>query len=127
MLPVSAAPLPASDTDETAWDINLAGPERRAFPRRAPETPCWLRVEGRRGLRVGTALLRDVSRQGAGLLSLRPLEVGEQVYLQPLTRRRKVALFSAVVVHVTPADGGWLCGCDFLEPLDDDELKHWLA
>jgi hypothetical protein len=72
-----------------------------------------------------TAITRDISFVGVGLLQSRPLEQGQQIVLR-LPRGLKPALFMLCnVMHVRPlADGLYVIGIEFISvaPIKEEEL-----
>jgi hypothetical protein len=83
-----------------------------------------------------TAITRDISFVGVGLLQSRPLETGQKVLVR-LPRGTKPALFMVcVVMHVRPlADGLYVIGIEFvsvagvkedalLGPIADTEMQR---
>jgi hypothetical protein len=71
--------------------------------------------------------VRDISATGIGLLVSRRFEPGTILVVEmqgdpPVGER----LLLARVVHTTSAGGEWLVGCEFINPLSDDELEAFL-
>jgi hypothetical protein len=94
--------------------------ERRAAPRHPSflPVPCRLLVEGDEA--PLSALLRDVSCTGAGLLLACPVPTRALLHLDfaAATRGASRALL-ARIVHVTPDTDGWRVGCAFIRELDE--------
>jgi hypothetical protein len=73
-----------------------------------------------------TAIVRDVSAAGVGLLFSRPLRPGARLSLQ-LGGHVMARAVAARVVHCTPQGGEWwLIGCRLARPLTDEELDSLL-
>jgi hypothetical protein len=75
------------------------------------------------------ALVRDVGKDGIGLLVLRPLEPGSvwNLCFQP-GRAKPCCTISAKVKHATPQpDGSWHVGFQLSRALADDELAALLG
>ena len=86
------------------------GLEGTCRPLLAPHAETW----------PGTVL--NLSAEGVGLLLRRRFEPGVLLAVEIAAGREGRSLL-ARVVHARPAGGGWLVGCRFLSPLDDDELR----
>jgi hypothetical protein len=100
---------------------------RREF-RQAVRHPCdpsfLIRLLVRPSYRNLRAFVNDLSLTGIGLLLNRALETGDTVAIQ-LCKEGPNALpiRLAQVAHATlQADGWWLVGCRFAEPLQAEEL-----
>jgi hypothetical protein len=68
------------------------------------------------------ATVRDISADGVGLLLRRRFEAGVLLAVEFSVGREARSLL-ARVAHVTAHGKGWLVGCRFLSPLDEDELR----
>jgi hypothetical protein len=76
----------------------------------------------------GTAVLRDVSLNGAGVVVPFPCEVGQWVSLRLTNPARGFDKpVQLRVAHVTPTAGGFFVGGTFAEPLSFDELDEVVA
>jgi hypothetical protein len=71
-----------------------------------------------------SAEVLDISPNGMGLLVNRPVEVGTllNIDLEGGTGRG-ITTILACVVHVTPRDGQYSLGCNFIRELSEEELK----
>jgi hypothetical protein len=71
------------------------------------------------------ARIRDISLHGVGLLLSRRFEVGTILVIE-LQGTAKVCerMMIARVAHATPHEGEWVMGCQFINPLSEDELKE---
>ncbi|HZY83896.1 MAG TPA: PilZ domain-containing protein [Gemmataceae bacterium] len=96
--------------------------ERRASARHfcRLEGSCRALPEGRG--ESWAATVRDISADGVGLLLRRRFEPGVLLAVELAVGREARSLL-ARVVHATAHAGGWLVGCRFLSPLDEDELR----
>ncbi len=111
--PVAATsrPTPAPTTDRRA-NVRYAC-EREALSR--PLDPASVISWG--------ATVVDVSRGGVGLLLCFPFQLGTFLAVA-LEDGPEVRTFLVRVAHVTDrADGTWMIGCEFAEPLSDDDLR----
>jgi hypothetical protein len=72
-----------------------------------------------------TAVIRDVSARGLGLLLPRRFEPGAVLFVEPFgLTGYATRVLPAKVVRVTARDGGaWLIGCEFLTELREDEVS----
>jgi hypothetical protein len=70
-----------------------------------------------------SAVLRDLSVRGFGLLSTRPYRPSTLVSIRvPGANGSQASDFPAVVKWLTPdSDGGWVIGCMLLRTLDENE------
>jgi hypothetical protein len=71
------------------------------------------------------ARVRNISREGVGLLHTAPIELGTKVVIEMKTVDPAISLtLRARVVHVTmQEEGSWLVGCKFLtKPTEGDLL-----
>jgi hypothetical protein len=81
----------------------------------------------RGGLGTGRefATVRDISAEGLGLCLGRRLGPDTLVTVEPLWAGARTLL--ARVVHATPAEGGWVHGCDLPARLGEEELARWVG
>jgi hypothetical protein len=71
--------------------------------------------------------LHNLSVAGVGMLLESPLEAGTLLDINLLTAAGKRLACRGRVTHATPrADGGWLVGCAFAQPLGEDDLEALL-
>jgi PilZ domain len=75
------------------------------------------------------ASIRDISRGGIGLVLDEPFSVDTVVAVELKSEcGEAVRVLTARVRHITAAeDGRWMVGCEFLRPLDDDNLASLLV
>lgn len=111
------------------------GEERRAFPREA----CYWRVYALAPFPMTApqkrfvATMRDLSATGVGLLLGQPLDVGNLLIVEVQDPTAKLAVSKiAQVVHVrenpeSSRGKRWHAGCEFREPLTEDELRALLS
>jgi hypothetical protein len=103
--------------------------EHRSLPRSCSRHRPALRLLTRPGLRRYSALVRDVSQRGIGLLLQQSLEPGTMVVIE-LPRRHTgfSGILSGQVRHATlQADGCWLVGCSLTRSLSEEELNCLLS
>jgi hypothetical protein len=66
-----------------------------------------------------TALTRDMSFQGAGIMQTLPMQLGQTLLLYLPRRNRSVLCILSKAVHVRPlADGLIAVGCEFIAPAE---------
>jgi hypothetical protein len=98
--------------------------ERRAEPRQNYSPFGFVWVVARPSLRPFRALARDFSEGGLSFLHDSPLEPGSVLALQLTARQADTSLIrTARVIHVTPAEGLWLIGCQVSPPFSTAELE----
>jgi PilZ domain len=101
-----------------------AAAEHRDAVRLPSPWPTVIRLLATPGFDRLRVQIRDVSVKGIGLLSPQPLETDARLALDwsfgPADRWKTM---QARVIHVTPQDGGgFLIGCQFDRPLDEDDV-----
>jgi hypothetical protein len=103
-----------------------AAGERRAHVRHpsALLSSCVTSLAGEEA--VWTALIRDVSPRGLGLVLPRRFEPGSVLFVEPfgLTRHSTRLLPVKVVQATAQGVGGWLIGCEFVKELGEDEVRE---
>ena len=74
------------------------------------------------------AQINEVSRGGVAVWLRAPVAVGTRLLIEvPETPARSSVPVLMRVIHATPASRGqWLVGCEFIQPLGDDELQALL-
>jgi hypothetical protein len=71
--------------------------------------------------------VRNLSVGGICLALSRRFEPGTLLFIDlPVTKDGSTRSLTAVVVHATRVDGGWIIGCRFATPLTNDELAALL-
>jgi hypothetical protein len=119
-------PAPVLPPDEVVQPMPCP-PERRAAVRFACLRECIVRPE------LGTGALEDwwsgmaynLSVSGIGIGLLYPLPQGTIVQIEPRGWRGARGM-RARVVRSTLESYVWFHGCEFLQPLTEDELRAWL-
>jgi len=110
------AALQAADTD---------GSDKRRFTRmqvrgRIVVTPV---IDGHAGTSY-TALTRDISFKGAGIMQTIPVQIGQKLLVYFPRRGRPVLCVLCTVMHVRSlADGLLAVGCEFLTPAEPGASK----
>jgi len=119
--PVRFGKAPSNSTART-----FDGTERRESVR-FPSTLdaiCW--QPGAAHGEPWSAVVKDISVGGVGLISRRPIEKGEHFLIK--LQNNFVDLsgpMHAKVAHVSPkGDDGWLIGCEFLRELEPKEQER---
>ena len=70
------------------------------------------------------AQVRDVSRQGLGLVLCYPFRAGAYLAVDLKEPAGGIRTLLTRVVHAQDqADGTWHVGCEFVKPLSDDDLE----
>lgn len=79
----------------------------------------------RSGVSLGTAVLRDVSATGVGLLMAQQVQPGKVIAIEVAAQGTDQWRLKLIrVAHTTQQDGNrWLVGGAFLQPLNDEELE----
>jgi hypothetical protein len=71
------------------------------------------------------AIVRDLSAGGLGLTLCFPFRPGTYLALDLKRKDGSSRSLLARVIHVRDqADGSWHLGCEFVKPLDEDEVGH---
>jgi hypothetical protein len=70
------------------------------------------------------AMVRDISEAGIGLCCLTALEPGTQLLFRMEPDGRHVR---GEVIHATRVRDGWHVGCQFAEPLSEEEVSAYVA
>ena len=86
-------------------------------------------VQGETDQRGCPAQIRDVSQSGVGLVLERRFEPGTELDFEvPETAQNLPGRLPVRVVHASALPGGkWLHGCEFVRPLNDQELPRFLG
>ncbi|MCI0458817.1 MAG: PilZ domain-containing protein [Gemmataceae bacterium] len=71
-----------------------------------------------------TAMARDISGHGIGLVLFHPVQPG---LLLNVTLTGKTVLLAHVIHTLSRAEGGWFVGCAFANPLGDQDLQAVLT
>lgn len=76
------------------------------------------------GAIVEEAVVRDISRQGIGLLLSQEVKPGQFIIMQIFNHAwQRGHLKTTRVMHAMPSnDGHWIVGCSLLQPFTEDEL-----
>jgi len=105
-------------------NVILDPEDRRSLERYLCRRQTKVRVLTKPGLHSFSAIVRDISVLGIGLLVQQPCEPGTLVALQLRSRHARFSgILTAVVKHATTQpDGDWLLGCSLSRSLTDDEV-----
>jgi hypothetical protein len=100
--------------------------ERRSCPRYRIVRRCLVTPQGGNAADQGWhCVAYDISSKGLGLSVPLPFRVGTLLTIEaiglPGMRPLRVR-----VAHVRPVAYVWFCGCEFGEPLREDELRTWV-
>jgi hypothetical protein len=98
-----------------------AGAERRAHPRQPCQYVATCLSKGRAWSPVRFV---DLSRSGAGVLLLSPIEVGAPVVFSVQMRSTRMLQIRATVRRVQQRAGEWLAGCAFDELLSEKDFAE---
>ncbi len=101
-----------------------AAQERRRLVRRPSALPVTLRRLEDLAENGQQGLLWNISSHGLGLVVSRALEPGTALFVDLLDPARRFPFPTMQVIHATPlADGNWLLGGTFAQPLGGDALQ----
>jgi hypothetical protein len=100
--------------------------EYRTAPRHRILRRCFARPSGVKDTEGWRAIAYDVSAVGVGVALPLPLQPGTTLEVQAADSRATRPL-RARVVYATPLEFVWLCGCELIDRLGDDEMQGWLA
>ncbi|OAI46599.1 hypothetical protein AYO44_11090 [Planctomycetaceae bacterium SCGC AG-212-F19] len=77
------------------------------------------------GAVVEEAVVRDISREGIGLLLTHEVTPGQLITMQVFSRGwQRGHLKTSRVMHTDPAgDGRWAVGCSLLQPFTEEEFQ----
>jgi hypothetical protein len=131
------AGAPASLLASPMSESESAGISRPVDGRPQIERRAWVRYPGRLGAfhlldnndePRCWAQIKEVSRGGVALWLRAPVTVGTRLLMEvPETPGRPALPALMRVIHTTPANTGrWLVGCEFVQPLSEDELQALL-
>jgi hypothetical protein len=98
--------------------------ERRSLERYICRRQTTVRVLAKPSLRSFSAIVRDISMLGIGLLVDQPFEPGTMLALQLRSRHARFSgILTGIVKHCTrQPEGDWLLGCSLTRSLTDDEV-----
>jgi hypothetical protein len=106
--------LEATDKRSEWLTSHACGPERRSAGRLHHRSwPMRVMLDPRRDDTDFSVALHNASRQGIAFLTSRPLAVDARIFIRLFWYDDNAVLVPAVVRHATPADGGYLVGCEF--------------
>ena len=114
---------PTIPTTPDAQTEQLAA-ERRRAPRYRCLRECLVRLEGASEPLDWPAMVYNLSVTGIGLALPFPALPGMVLLIEP---RGRAASLRARVVRSRLLEYVWFHGCEFVERLGKDELRHWLA
>ena len=132
------AGAPASLLASSMSESESAGISRPVDGRSQIERRAWVRYPGRLGAfhlldnndePRCWAQIKEVSRGGVALWLRAPVTVGTRLLIEvPETPGRPALPALMRVIHATRAKRGqWLVGCEFIQPLSNDELQALLT
>jgi hypothetical protein len=104
----------------------LAGGEKRAAQRFALLQRCSVRSTSGQLIASCVGITFDISSVGIGIAVPHEFAAGTSLVIEALGLPGAAAL-EASVVRLCPLAQLWLCGCEFAAPLNDDQLRGWLA
>ncbi len=100
--------------------------ERRSAPRHRCMSECLVRVEGAAEPLDWPGMVYNISAAGIGLALPFPAMRGMVLTLEPRRRRGPALSACARVVRCGLREYVWFHGAEFLTPLSEEELGHWL-
>src|SRR5262245_4448824 len=98
------------------------GPDQRLWERFACTAAATCRLLSAEGEPAWPAQVTNISATGVGLVADRELETGTLVNVTLQGAHGTPATLLACVVHVSPRDGRWGLGCNFIRELTEAEL-----
>jgi c-di-GMP-binding flagellar brake protein YcgR len=100
-------------------------PERRSAPRHSLIQRCFAKPASSPEAEGWRCIVYNISAGGVGITLPLPLKNGAVIHIEPwnLPRAKPV---QARVVRSSPLEYVWLCGCEFLTRLTDEELRAWV-
>ncbi len=119
--------------DKTPLPFALQGMPDPSERRTEPRYSCALEVSCQPITARGCDLwwlaeVKDVSRNGVGMLSTRQFERGIFIAVQMMNMAtRFMQTRVARVQHVAASNGKWFVGCQLQSPLDEDDLRLLLS
>jgi len=103
-----------------------AAQERRAAIRYRWRRPCIVRPEEAAGDGNWSGIIYDLSVIGVGLALTYPVPQGKNLIIEPLGNFR-LRTMRARVVRCVQREFLWFHGCEFDNPMSDEELSSWLG
>jgi hypothetical protein len=103
-----------------------AGSERRAAIRHPWRRPCIVRPADAHGDGNWSGITSDLSIFGVGVALTYPILPGKTLIIEPLGNYRLRTL-RARIVRCVQREFVWFHGCEFMNPLTDEELSSWLG
>lgn len=113
----TVAPAPASTTKP--------GRERRRAVRYACYRQCLVRPESATGIGNWPGITSNISTSGICLAIPMSVAIGSTLVLEPWGPKN-YGVFKARVIRTWMESFVWFHGCEFLEPLTEEQLKSWL-
>ena len=100
--------------------------ERRVATRHPTLQRCCVWPPGATGPNGLPCIAYNISTTGIGITMPLPLPKGHLLRIEPfaLPGARPV---KARIVHAKPVEFLWFCGCEFVEPISEEELRAWLV
>jgi hypothetical protein len=102
-----------------------AAGERREAIRYLWRRPCIVRPEGAPGIGSWSGMVYDLSSTGVGVALTYPVPVGKILVIEPLGNF-PLRTMQAGVVRCVQKEFVWFHGCQFAQPLTEEELMSWL-
>ena len=115
------APLKGREADK-----RTTATERRAATRYHLSRPCIVRPEEATGVGNWSGIIYDLSALGVGIALTCPVPTGKSLIIEPLGNFR-LRTMRGRVVRCVQREFVWFLGCEFANPMSDEELSTWLG
>ena len=98
--------------------------ERRSAPRHSLIQRCFAKPVSCPAAEGWRCIVYNISAAGVGITLPLPLKNGAVIWIEPWNLPGAKPM-QARVVRSAPLEYVWLCGCEFLTRLTDEELRAW--
>lgn len=101
--------------------------ERRGAVRHLCSRVCYARPNGTASGFTWGVTICDISHLGISILLRCQLQEGMILAIQPDGGPATRVLYARIVRGHVHAPGCWFYGCEFVQPISEDELQKWLG
>ncbi len=107
----------------------LSGIERRVWTRYSSNLATSCRIKAALANGSASARVRNISGGGISLVASHPAETGDVIPLElKSTLRSFTRILDLRILYCVEHPGGdWILGGEFVQPLDDEELRNFLS
>jgi hypothetical protein len=116
----------AATTSPNSGTSSKPRKERRTSPRHRCLTECVVRLEDAPEPLDWPGMVYNISASGVGLALPFPALAGRVLLIEPRRGRRGAICVRARVMRSALQRYVWFHGCEFLEPLSNEQLHGWL-